>query len=76
MDSRITGKNDKKNDEKVKIILYIGGIDYEKTQHENDICSFDGSSCCSKPCRLWRFWKNRDNSGCRIRRHNSGRNWF
>ena len=30
MDSRITGKNDKKNDEKVKIILYIGGIDYEK----------------------------------------------
>ena len=63
MDSRITGKNDKKNDEKVKIILYIGGIDYEKTQHENDICSFGGSSCCSKPCRLWRFWKSSEAAG-------------
>ena len=33
MDSRITGKNDKKNDEKVKIILYIGGIDYGRKNY-------------------------------------------
>ena len=33
MDSRITGKNDKKNDEKVKIILYIGGIDSVSYTH-------------------------------------------